>query len=80
MGGCSFLFDQHGDGIGLIPAELADKVQVIGNAALDGAAMLMLNTRLRSRTAAIRQVTEHVRLDGNPDFVQRYVDAMMFEE
>lgn len=66
--------------IGLIPAELADKVQVIGNAALDGAAMLMLNTRLRSRTAAIRQVTEHVRLDGNPDFVQRYVDAMMFEE
>ena len=66
--------------IGLIPAELADKVQVIGNAALDGAAMLLLNTRLRSRTAAIRQVTEHVRLDGNPDFVQRYVDAMMFEE
>ena len=66
--------------IGLIPVELADKIQVIGNAALDGAAMLLMNTGLRHKAASIRQITQHVRLDGNPDFVQRYVDAMMFEE
>lgn len=66
--------------IGLIPAELADKVQVIGNAALDGAALLLLDTRLREKTAHMRSIAQHVRLDGNPEFAVRYVDAMLFPE
>ena len=65
--------------IGLIPAELADRVRVIGNAALDGAAMLLMDTEKRNCLAALRAKTIHVRLDGNPDFAARYVDAMLFE-
>lgn len=66
--------------IGMIPVALADKVRVIGNAALDGAAMLLADTSLRERTAAFCRQAQHVRLDGNAYFSQRFVDAMMFGE
>lgn len=66
--------------IGLIPAELTDKVQVIGNAALDGAALLLMDARLREKTAHMREIAQHVRLDGNPEFAARYVEAMLFPE
>lgn len=65
--------------IGLIPVELAEKVQVIGNAALDGAAMLLMNTSARENQRKLHLLTQHVRLDGNPEFVERYIEAMMFE-
>ncbi|MGN0779720.1 MAG: ASKHA domain-containing protein [Aristaeellaceae bacterium] len=65
--------------IGLIAPALADRVRVIGNAALDGAAMLLMDTSLRNRTAELRRQAQHVRLDGNAYFSQRYVDAMMFD-
>ncbi len=66
--------------IGLIPAELADRVQVIGNAALDGAAMLLMDTSLRNRINGMAAVANHVRLDGNAEFAERYIEAMMFPE
>lgn len=65
--------------IGLIDPALADRVRVIGNAALDGAAMLLMDTALWDRTAALQRQAQHVRLDGNAFFSQRYVDAMMFD-
>lgn len=65
--------------IGLIPAPLENKVQVIGNAALDGAALLLMNTELRSKTAQMQAIAQHVRLDGNPEFAERYVEAMLFD-
>lgn len=64
--------------IGLIAPEFTDRVRVIGNAALDGAAMLLLDGSLRARSAAIRRQAQHVRLDGNAYFSQRYVEAMLF--
>lgn len=65
--------------IGLIAPALADRVHVSGNAALDGAAMLLMDTSLRDRTAELHRQAQHVRLDGNAFFSQRYVDAMMFD-
>ncbi|MGN1368659.1 MAG: ASKHA domain-containing protein [Aristaeellaceae bacterium] len=64
--------------IGLIPAELAARVQVIGNAALDGAAMLLMNTNLRSRMDDMAASAHHVRLDGNPEFADLYIESMLF--
>ncbi len=64
--------------IGLFPAELADRVQVIGNAALDGAALLLGDTDKRGSLRRMSQVARHVRLDGDAAFAQLYVDAMLF--
>lgn len=66
--------------IGLFPTVLADRVHVIGNAALDGAAMLLLNTKLRSELADMKTHAQHVRLDGNPVFADAYINAMLFDE
>lgn len=65
--------------IGLIPEELADRVCVIGNAALDGAAMLLMDTSARDLIADMGRTVQHVRLDGNPEFADLYVEAMMFD-
>lgn len=65
--------------IGLIPAELAEKIRVIGNAALDGAARLLMDISNREKVAHMRKIARHVRLDGNQEFAQRYVDAMLFD-
>ena len=64
--------------IGLFSPALADRVQVIGNAALQGAAMLLTDCSLRAQTAAMQQMARHVRLDGNAYFSGRYVEAMLF--
>ncbi len=66
--------------IGLFPQELTERVRVIGNAALDGAAMLLLNTANRESLAELQQQAQHVRLDGNPVFADNYISAMLFGE
>ena len=66
--------------IGLITPVLAQRVQVIGNAALDGAALLLTDTTLRARLQAMKAAAQHVRLDGNALFSQRYVEEMLFGE
>lgn len=65
--------------IGLLPAELESRVHVIGNAALDGAAMLLMDTNLRDNLHRMAKLTQHVRLDGNPVFADCYVESMMFD-
>lgn len=62
--------------IGLIPPELAGKVQVIGNAALDGASMLLLNPEKAQEIQNLTQAAQHVELGGNEDFAKRYIRNM----
>lgn len=65
--------------IGLIPAAFERKVKVIGNAALDGAAHLLMDTTQREQIAAMQRCANHVRLDGNPAFADLYVESMLFD-
>jgi len=76
----SHLHIGHAAAIGLISPTLADRVQVIGNAAMDGAAMLLMDTSLRDRLSKLAAQAKHVRLDGNPFFSERYVEEMLFPE
>ena len=66
--------------IGLIPAELAGKVKVLGNAALSGAAMLLLDRDKLEEIRRIREASRHVNLGGNPAFNEHYMDQMFFPE
>ncbi len=77
-------FGQHlniksAERIGLIPSTLSDRIETIGNAAVDGAALLLMDTFLRSEIEALRLKAKHIRLDGNNEFSQRYIDGMFFE-
>ncbi|MBE5770627.1 MAG: DUF4445 domain-containing protein [Clostridiales bacterium] len=66
--------------IGLFPGAFIEKTCVIGNAALDGAALLLTNMALREKVRLMQACARHVRLDGNPIFSDAYIEAMMFEE
>lgn len=64
--------------IGLIPIELADKVRIIGNAALSGVIKLLLNTDNLSTLSHIAADTKYVSLGGNPWFNEVYIEEMLF--
>ncbi len=66
--------------VGLIPADLASRVKVIGNAALDGAAILLMDTAARRQLGDLLGLARHVRLDGNPAFAEMYIESMLFPE
>ena len=65
--------------IGLFPGEFAGRERVIGNAALAGAGMLLLDECMAERAAALAHQAEHVPLGGSSRFSEHYRDEMMFE-
>ena len=75
----SYLNMQSAGEIGLIPSSLTNRVQVIGNAALTGAAMLLLNTELRATATALAQTASTADLASSPVFSELYMNGMMFE-
>lgn len=74
----SYLNLQSAVRIGLFPEKLAKCMHVLGNAALDGAAMLLLNTNLRNINAFMQSKAIHVSLAGNPVFADCYIEATLF--
>jgi len=65
--------------IGLIPEALTDRVKPIGNAALSGAAMLLLDKDKMAGAERLASIARHVDLGGNKTFNEKYVDHMFFE-
>lgn len=64
--------------IGLIPASLQNRVQVLGNAALTGAAMMLLDQAQKSRAQTLAASSTHVNLGGNPKFNAHYMEQILF--
>ena len=74
----SYLDVKNAGKIGLLPEELTDRVTVLGNAALTGAAMLLLCDELRPVCENQARETRIVELATNPVFVSEYMERMMF--
>lgn len=74
----SYLNVENAGRIGMIPDELTNRVKVIGNAALSGAAMLLLNTDLRKEAENMASKAIIVDLATNPVFASAYMECMMF--
>ena len=64
--------------IGLLPEALVPKVQVLGNAALSGAAMLLLDRELLVYSEKMAMSAKIVDLAGNPVFQDAYMEGMLF--
>ena len=60
----------------MIPQALVKKTRVIGNAALAGAEMLLLQTDFLEETNACAQESEIVVLSGNPIFSENFMQCM----
>lgn len=66
--------------IGLFPAALREHTAFIGNGALGGAYMLLLNRSLRKKSERLAQEAVELSLSTNAGFMDYYVDCMSFVE
>lgn len=64
--------------IGLLPEPLISRTRIIGNAALSGAAQLLLDISVRQTVESIAARAQHISLSGHPDFNDTYVECMLF--
>ena len=64
--------------VGLLPSELEERISVIGNAALAGASMLLLNKDMRNKAKDIADQACVVELSSNPVFAELYMNNMLF--
>lgn len=74
----SFINTENAAEIGLIPKSLLRCTKVLGNAALSGSVMLLLNPALRREAEELAEKAETVDLSTNPTFMDLYVESMMF--
>lgn len=66
--------------IGLFPTALTRKTHFIGNGALGGAAMLLMNRELRTISERMAQNACELSLSASSVFMDTYVDCMSFME
>ena len=65
--------------IGLIPAELLDRIESVGNAAGSGAKMMALDKNSVARAEDMRRRLCYIELSASADFQERFADCMFFE-
>lgn len=74
----SYLDADNAGKMGLLPAEMVSRIRVIGNGALSGAAMLLLNRDYRVSCAKYVEEARVLELSTDPVFAQEYMERMMF--
>ena len=65
--------------IGMIPPELEDRIEMIGNAAGEGSIIATLNQGEFLHAQKIREQAEFLELASSPDFQDTFVDNLLFE-
>ncbi len=78
-GFANYLNIQNAASIGFIANIQAAKVVKVGNAALQGATMMLLSHRKRESAEKLIRRIEHVELETTPDFFDIFVEGCMFK-
>ena len=63
---------------GLVPDVEVERIHDVGNAALEGARMALLDDRHRAAAAALALRAHHVEPSGRPDFNERFIASLAF--
>lgn len=66
--------------IGLLPKALTNVTKAVGNAALAGASILLLNQDAVCEAKKIAEEAKTIDLHGNASFSENYVSGMIFDE
>ena len=65
--------------IGLLPRDVSERSRAIGNAALAGAQMILLNRGYETEAKRIAEMAHTLELSSDPVFVEEYMMGMIFE-
>ena len=74
----SYLHPDTCAAIGMIPRELIDKIKVLGNAAGQGASLMLLSKAELEAAEEIACHAQTIELSASAVFMEKYVDSMMF--
>ena len=75
----NYLNKRNSARIRLLPKDLAAKSLSVGNAALSGASMILLNNAFKTKADAISKAANVTELATDPFFAEEYVAGMLFE-
>jgi uncharacterized 2Fe-2S/4Fe-4S cluster protein (DUF4445 family) len=64
--------------VGLVPTLSAGRVIPAGNAALDGAALMLFSEEARSRAKHLAQIAHSINLAEHPRFQNEFIGALNF--
>ena len=64
--------------IGLFLASLRNKIRILGNAALKGAASMLTDESLKETAQTIAGKADYLSLPDNPDFSKNYIEELSF--
>ena len=64
--------------IGLFPMSLRNKVRILGNAALKGAASMLTDESLKETAQTIAEKADYLSLPDNPAFSKNYIEELSF--
>ena len=64
--------------IGFIANISPERIVKVGNAALEGATIMLLSDEMRRRIEEMARQIEHVELETTPDFFDIFVEGCMF--
>lgn len=79
-GGFGYRIDlEKSIGIGLLPEELHDKIEAVGNSSLGGAGKYLMEADAPERMEKMIAASQEVALSTDKDFIQFYTDYMFFE-
>ncbi len=78
-GFANYLNISNAMGIGFIADFPQERVTRAGNAALEGATLMLLSQDMRSRVEALVRNIEHIELETTPDFFEIFVEGCMFK-
>ena len=76
----NYLNKERAARIGLLPRDLAQRTETVGNAALGGACMLLLSAEAQRGAEAVAAKARVLDLATNATFMDLYVTGMMLEE
>ena len=76
----SFLDPESACRIGLLPEELLDRIQIVGNAAGSGAKLLSLDKQLLPFAEELTERIEFLELAGLKEFPRTFAKSMLFRE
>ena len=65
--------------VGFIANVPADRIHKVGNAALEGATIMLVSAPLRRRMEELASTVEHIELETTPDFFDIFVEGCMFK-
>ena len=65
--------------VGFIANVPAERIHKVGNAALEGATIMLTSARLRRRMEQLVSTIEHIELETTPDFFDIFVEGCMFK-